>query len=72
MKLRVEGMSCGHCVEAVRKAVLAACPEARVEVDLERGIVTVEGAGDRGAVVRAIRDAGYEAGETAAGGTSPD
>ncbi len=67
MELRVEGMSCGHCARAVREAIVAACPGATVEVDLEAGVVTVEGTEDRGAVVRAVRNAGYEVEEEVLG-----
>ena len=35
--MRVEGMSCQGCVETVTRAVRALDPEAKVEVDLERG-----------------------------------
>ncbi len=71
MKLRVEGMSCGHCAEAVREAIAAVCPEAEVVVDLEAGIVTVEGVTEREPVARAVREAGYEVKEEAAGEASP-
>ncbi len=67
MKLRVEGMSCGHCAKAVREAIVAACPGAKVEVDVEAGIVTVEGTDDRETVARAVRDAGYEVKEEVLG-----
>ncbi len=60
MKLRVAGMSCEHCVQAVRKAVESVAPGARVQVDLASGTVEVEGEAAEEAVVRAIEDAGYE------------
>ena len=34
IELRVEGMTCGHCVSAVTRAVKALDPEAHVQVDL--------------------------------------
>ncbi|GBD40646.1 Copper chaperone CopZ [bacterium HR39] len=60
--LHVEGMSCQHCVKAVREAVHAVHPQAKVEVELESGTVTIETAErfDRPAVERAIHAAGYE------------
>lgn len=42
MKFDVEGMTCGHCVRAVTRAVQALDPAARVEVDLDAGTVAVE------------------------------
>ncbi len=71
MKLRVKGMSCEHCVKAIREAVTAVCAGAEVEVDLEAGTVTVEGTDDRAAVVEAIEEAGYEVQEEALGGAAP-
>ena len=35
IEFRVEGMTCGHCVSAVTRAVKAVDPEANVRVDLE-------------------------------------
>ncbi|MBA4013281.1 MAG: hypothetical protein C0481_15560 [Phenylobacterium sp.] len=58
MNFQVEGMSCGHCVQSVTKAVHAVEPKAKVAVDLASGRVTVEG-GEREAVAQAIKDAGY-------------
>lgn len=43
MKLTVEGMSCGHCVRAVTRAIRTLDPDARVDVDLSAGVVTVVG-----------------------------
>ena len=71
MKLRVEGMSCGHCEKTVREAIVAAVPGVTVTVDLQAGTVTVAGTEDREAVVRAIRDAGYEVREESVGDRSP-
>jgi copper chaperone len=60
----VEGMTCAHCVAAVR-AEIAAIPGVReVEVDLDSGSVLVSGA-DVGH--EAVRDAVEEAGYSLAG-----
>lgn len=68
MKLRVEGMSCEHCVRTVREAVRQVVPNAEVRVDLASGIVEVTGGADRAKVAAAIRQAGYEvSGEAPAG-----
>jgi len=62
MRIKVGGMSCEHCVMAVRKA-LEATPgvERVVEVSLERGEAVVEGRPDPEAVVAAIEREGYRA-----------
>ena len=43
MKFSVEGMTCGHCIRAVTRSIHTLSPEARVDVDLSAGIVTVVG-----------------------------
>lgn len=43
-QLRVDGMTCDHCVRAVTEAVQTVSPEAKVAVDLGRGLVTIAGA----------------------------
>ena len=60
IQLKVAGMTCGHCVAAVRQAV-GGVPGARdVTVDLARGEVSVGGEPDIGAVRAAIAEEGYE------------
>ncbi|KQU82776.1 heavy metal transporter [Variovorax sp. Root318D1] len=58
-KFQVSGMSCGHCVSAVRNAVQTVDPEAQVTVDLETGHVDVLSAQPRQDIVAAIENAGY-------------
>jgi len=57
---KVQGMTCGHCVKAVSNAVQALDGQARVEVDLAQGQVTVDSAAERSALAAAIREEGYE------------
>ncbi len=59
--LKVEGMSCNHCVMAVKRALTGLDGVGTVEVDLESGKVTVvgEALADE-AMKEAIDDAGYE------------
>lgn len=59
LQLKVEGMSCGHCVKAVTKAVEAVSPGAQVDIDLAGGLVSVTGADNAPAISAAIEDAGY-------------
>ena len=59
--LMVEGMSCGHCVMSVKKALSEVEGVGAVDVDLESGRVKVVGevlADD--ALKAAVEDAGYD------------
>lgn len=60
MRFKVSGMTCGHCVAAVTKAVQAVPAVDAVSVDLDSGIVTVTGQPDAHAVRNAIVEEGYE------------
>ena len=58
----VPGMTCGHCVAAVRGEVGQLDGVDAVEVDLDTKLVVVRGEGlDDGAIRAAIDEAGYEA-----------
>jgi copper chaperone len=59
-QLQVEGMSCGHCVASVTKAVMALDQQATVEVDLASKQVKVASSAPLGGVKAAIEDAGYD------------
>ena len=59
-ELKVEGMSCNHCVNAVTKSVQAVDPAAKVEVDLPAQTVRVNSAAAIDRIAAAIDDAGYE------------
>ena len=67
LELNVKGMTCGHCVAAVREAVAEVAPTAEVRVDLAAGRVEVRGAERIEPVVEAIRAAGYEIGPAKTG-----
>lgn len=56
----VQGMSCGHCVNAVTNAVKSVDPQAQVQVDLAKGKVDVQTQQDRQAIARAIEEEGYK------------
>lgn len=62
VKLSVQGMSCGHCVGAVTKA-LSEVPgvENVVEVSLDRGEAIVAGQPDIGALIAAVEAEGFQA-----------
>lgn len=63
LDLKVEGMSCEHCVNRVKKAVSKLAGVQTVDVQLEGGKVSVDFDGaqaDRQKIAEAIVDAGYE------------
>ena len=57
--LMVDGMTCGHCVAAVTKAIKADDPASIVRIDLANGTVVVESAQSRAALIKIIELAGY-------------
>jgi copper chaperone len=61
-KLSIEGMTCGHCEMAVKKALSKVPGVVRVvSVDRARGEAVVEGDADPGALVQAVVEEGYRA-----------
>ncbi len=58
----VKGMTCGHCVQAVKGEVSKVDGVSGVDVELESGQMTVEGPRpvDCEAVRLAVEEAGYE------------
>lgn len=55
----VKGMTCGHCVKAVTRAVQALDAQAQVEVDLATAQVRVYSTLDRAKLAAAIVEEGY-------------
>jgi copper chaperone len=61
--LKVSGMSCEHCVKAVKTAALSVSGVRKAEVDLKGGTVALEYDSARAAlpaIKAAIEDQGYE------------
>ena len=60
--ITVDGMTCGHCVNAVQTEVGKLEGVTDVSVDLASGEVTIvaEEAPDAGALREAVEEAGYE------------
>lgn len=67
LELAIAGMTCGHCVSAVREA-LSALPGVEVHhVRIGHASLLLEpGTASPAAVIEAIREAGYQAGFTSA------
>ncbi len=61
IRFSIPNMSCGHCTASIRKAIMAADPDATVSCDLNARIIAVDSTLDETAVVAAVSDAGYGA-----------
>lgn len=59
--LTITGMTCNHCVAAVRKALAAVEGVEDVEVALEPGGAAVKGTAATEDLLAAVKQAGYEA-----------
>ncbi len=59
-QFKVTGMTCGHCVAAIEKAVKSLDSNAEVTADLENGQVSVNSNIEVAAISHAIQEAGYE------------
>ncbi len=60
LEMKVTGLSCGQCAQAVTKAIQARDIHARVRVDLALGLVSAETALKRASAIEAIEAAGYK------------
>ncbi|WP_084048114.1 CopZ family metallochaperone [Deinococcus hopiensis] len=60
-ELNISGMSCGHCVKAVEKALGDVPGVQGVRVDLEGGKATVQGDAGTQALITAVTEEGYGA-----------
>lgn len=58
VRLKVTGMSCGHCVQSVKSEIGKVAPGAPISVDLVTGEVEIHAAVEPAAA--AIRSAGFE------------
>ena len=63
LELKVEGMTCGHCVKAVAEAVHSVAPQLVVAVDRQQGLVKITASNmpiPTDAVIKAIEEEGYK------------
>lgn len=63
INLEIEGMSCGHCVKAVREALEGVSDVAVERVEVGRAQIVTDARapeGVAGQLVEALRDAGYD------------
>ena len=59
ISLKVSGMTCGGCINAVTRAIQAQDPQAKVLVDLATQIVELETSLSSDIAARLITDAGF-------------
>lgn len=59
--LKVTGMTCGHCVAAVTKALENIPGVEKADVSLEKNQAIVSGNADSQAMVAAVKEEGYDA-----------
>jgi len=59
VELTVTGMTCGGCVNSVKRALAREFPEVNVHVDLETGLVRLEGNVDVARAELSIKNAGF-------------
>ena len=57
--LKVSGMTCGGCINAVTRAIQAQDPQAQVQADLETQIVSSETRLSAELATKLITDAGF-------------
>jgi len=56
----VKGMNCGHCTQAITKAIAGLDPQATVDTDIPKQTVKVTSSLDQEKLRDAIVDAGYD------------
>ena len=59
--LRITGMTCGHCVAAVTKALQGVAGVESAQVNLEREEGVVKGSAPAEQLIKAVEEAGYHA-----------
>lgn len=60
-QLKIDGMTCGHCVAAVKKALEGVPGVEGADVSLAEGRATVRGNAELPALVGAVEEEGYHA-----------
>jgi copper chaperone len=55
----VQGMTCGHCEMAVKKAVMRLDPQSHIEIDRSHNKVVVQSEQPREALAHVISEEGY-------------
>lgn len=64
-ELKITGMTCEGCVNAVKRTLSRVPGVTAVQVDLAAGRASVEGDAEAAGLIAAVEKAGYEAGPAA-------
>jgi copper chaperone len=59
LSLKVSGMTCGGCINAVTRAIQSQDPDAKVQADLATQTITLETALSQAHASQLITDAGF-------------
>lgn len=59
LSLKVSGMTCGGCINAVTRAIQSQDPDAKVQADLATQTITLETALSQAQASQLITDAGF-------------
>jgi copper chaperone len=60
-KLKIDGMTCGHCAMHVQKALAGIDGVTSVEVNLQAGEAEIEGSATGESLIKAVEAEGYSA-----------
>lgn len=60
-QLKIESMSCNHCISMITKAILQWQSDAKVEADLSTQLVKIESRLSKEKILEALDEAGYPA-----------
>lgn len=64
LNLKVDGMSCGHCVSTITKAIQSKYPKASANIDLSTQEIQIEGIENEKDVIQLIEQTGYKVSKT--------
>jgi len=57
--LKITGMTCQHCVQAVNQALRSVPGVEQVEVNLDTGTSVIQGTAERDRLIAAVTEEGY-------------
>jgi len=61
IRLKIDGMTCGHCVQHVKTALMDVPGVQGADVDLKTATAQVTGLADPSALIAAVEEEGYKA-----------
>ena len=61
VRLKIEAMTCGGCAKSITQAIESVDRKAKIDVDIEGRLVTVDSTTNVNSLIEVIHEAGYEA-----------